>query len=209
MRLVLLGLHGRWQGAPSILETKATFQASGWGHRAKPRWSELWFMAKAFFNWRNVGHVLRRPGDLAVQRGSCAWLCLFATTASWTTTVHHTGWDSFWFSANDRTWRPKTKLHCVDEAHRKCLLHKSTTSHFPQNAAGLFKSSFQVMFGLPALVVTLVWGSSVDPAPTPCYSHFSFLAWLFLFYVFSSSNFFFFFSLTSLKGALHLFDTVC
>lgn len=38
-----------------------------------------------------------------------------------------------------------------------------------------FDSSSQIK-----LVVTLVWSSSVDPAPTPCYS---FLAWLFLLYV--------------------------
>lgn len=76
------------------------------------------------------------------------------------------------------------KLCCANETYKKCFLHKSATSHFPHYAAGLFTSSSQVLFGLPALVVTLVWGSSVDPAPTPCCSHYFFLACLFLFYVF-------------------------
>lgn len=93
------------------------------------------------------------------------------------TTLDQTVLDSLLKAGHDTTkWR-----FVVNETYRKCFLHKNTTSHFPHSDAGLFTSSSQVLFGLPALVVTLFWGSSVDPAPTSCYSHYSFLAWLFMF----------------------------
>lgn len=50
MRPVLLGLHGWWQGAPSISETKATFQASCWGHRGKPLMITALIHHKGLFN---------------------------------------------------------------------------------------------------------------------------------------------------------------
>lgn len=60
------------------------------------------------------------------------------------------------------------------------------------------------------LVVSLVRGSSVDPAPTPCSSTAPSSPGRSSWNAFSTSCFFLlFFPLTSFRGALHLFDTAC
>lgn len=113
-----------------------------------------------------------RAGSLTVRWNSRTWLCFirlchhcfvnFYSTQG-TTTFHHAGPDSFWFPASNGTWH-LNKAWCWWNFFST---KSSNSSFFLTVLMGCYNSSPQILLGLPALVVTVVWGSSVDPVQLP------------------------------------------
>lgn len=145
---------------------------------------------KGLFNWHNIGRVRASRWSSSAVKILCLALLHLTVPPLLCEPILFTTLDQTVVDLMPTTEPDTTKWSSV-------VLMKHAESVFCTKVQQVIfpimplDCSSQVLFGLPALVVTLVWGSSVDPAPTPCYSHYSFLARLFLFYVFNSSGFFY------------------